>query len=428
MRMRKEREKSASHPKFPPSHRYVAGIAYLCKIESRADDRSRNHSPDICRRQYRRYRRRVCYAQTPGRQLSGMLSVSSGEDTVVRSLARTRHLQVLRLRQGRQRRQLHHGVRERHLSRSVEDGGQALRHRGAREGDERRGRAAQQQPREHVRRQYLGLGLFRRSSSQQRGGAQRRAELPVAKPRFYRRYDPQVRSWLLPLEGRCHVACGARGGLQGGVPPVDGTLDQERARRFVVRPVPRPRDVPRAQRLGARGGLRRPHAAHRQESSKISKLARERDIQQEPRAVRSLLRQEGHTARGLRHNGRGLCRRDIDAPGWRGECRGLVRNVAHDRPDTSAGTLHEEHHGHVRRRCRGRACRHKGRGHDPARGHERQDSAPAARARPRHLCARQHDGLSAQLCTRQCRGLHLVQGQAAAAGGDQAQPLERQEP
>ena len=109
-------------------------------------DRPGNSRPHLRRRQYRGYYRRIRHAQTQGRELPGVLSVPQRENPVVRRVALEGRLQVFRMRQGRQRRDLPDGTREHHLSRGAEDGSQALRHRGQGEGDDRGGGATQRRP------------------------------------------------------------------------------------------------------------------------------------------------------------------------------------------------------------------------------------------------------------------------------------------
>lgn len=162
--------------------------------------------PHLCRRQYRRYCQRLCHAPAQGGELRGLLSVPQREDPVVRRLARQGALQVLRLRQGRQCRHLPHGAREPDLSRGAEDGGQALRHRGPREGAFGGGGAAQRRPRVDVCAERLGRGVLRQLPPPRGGGYERRHVLLPPHARAYRRHDPQVRAGLLPREGRPHVA------------------------------------------------------------------------------------------------------------------------------------------------------------------------------------------------------------------------------
>ena len=74
-----------------------------------------------------------------------------------------------------------------------------------------------------------------------------------------------------------------------------------------------------------RDRLRRPDDAHRQESRQIPQLARVGDLPQERRPLRTLSRQTGHRAAGLLHSGRGIYRRDPDAPVGRRERRRAPR-------------------------------------------------------------------------------------------------------
>ena len=212
---------------------------------------------------------------------------------------------MLRLREGRQCRDVPDGAREHHLSRGAEDGGQTLRHRGPGEGAFGGGDPPQRRPRIHVRPERLGRGVFRQLPAPRDRGAECRTGLFPAGARTDRRHDPQVRPRVLPGEGRPHVEGCAGGGLQEGVPALDGPFAGARARRVALRPFPRPGDFSRAQHLGPRRGLRRPHAPHRQDGCQVPEFARERNIQQETRAVRTVLRQAGHPAAGFCDHGGG---------------------------------------------------------------------------------------------------------------------------
>ena len=183
--------------------------------------------------------------------------------------------------------------------------------------------------------QSVGLAYFR----QKRG--------------MHRRHDPEIRTGILSRQRRPDVEGRPGGGLQAGVSRLDGAFAATRERRVALRPLPRPRDLPRAQHFGAHRGVRRPHAAHRQAGGQVPELPRERDIQQETRTLRSLFRQEGHSAAGFRHHGRRIHRCDFDASGRGRERRVFVRHVAYDGADTPAEPLYEEYHGDLRRRFGG---------------------------------------------------------------------------
>lgn len=121
---------------------------------------------------------------------------------------------------------------------------------------------------------------------------ERRHDLFPAEARHDRRHDPEVRPRILPLEGRPDVEGCAGGGIQAGVSALDGSFARTRERRLALRPLPRPRDLSGAQHFGPHRGFRRPHAPHGQERGQVPELARERNLQQETRALRPLLRQK----------------------------------------------------------------------------------------------------------------------------------------
>ena len=183
------------------------------------------------------------------------------------------------MRQGRQRRDLPDGTREHHLSRGAEDGGQALRHRGQGEGDDRGGGATQRRPRVDVRPERLGCGVLRQLPPPRDRRAERGPGLFPSEARHDRRHDPEIRTGILSGEGRPDVEGRPGGGLQTGVSRLDGAFAATRERRVALRPLPRPCDLPRAQHFGAHRGVRRPHAAHRQAGGQVPELPRERDIQ-----------------------------------------------------------------------------------------------------------------------------------------------------
>ena len=187
-------------------------------------DRPRNSRPHLCRRQYRRYRRRVRHAQTQGRELCRLLSVPQREDPLVRRFPLEGTLQVLRMREGWECRHLRHGTGVGQLSRGPQDGGQTLRNRGARGGPLRRGAPPQRRPRVDVRPQQLGRRLFRQLPPPRQRGNQRRTLLFPAETEPDRRHDQKVRTRVLPLEGRPDVEGCPRGRVQAGVPPLDGSF------------------------------------------------------------------------------------------------------------------------------------------------------------------------------------------------------------
>ena len=158
----------------------IVGIfAYLC-----AYDRQGNGGPHLRCRQYRGYCRRLRHAPTQGRELRGVLSVPQREDAVVRRFALEGGLQVLRMRKGRECRDLPDGAREPDVPRGAEDGGQTLRHRGAREGAFGGGGAPQRRPGVDVRPERLGRGVLRQLPAARKRGHQHRDELlpPEARP------------------------------------------------------------------------------------------------------------------------------------------------------------------------------------------------------------------------------------------------------
>ena len=223
----------------------------------------------------------------------------------------------------------------------------------------------------------MGVGLFPACTARYGRGAERGHGL-LPRARLHGCHDPQVRTGLLSRQGRRHDDGRPVGRIQGAVSGRYGPYHQARDGRL-LRPVHRAGDLPDPldQRAGDR--FRRPRAAHERADGQIPQLARERRVQQEPQPLRHLPRQERHRTRELLHPGGGIHGRAAHAPDGHRECGGLLRYVAHDRPDPAHQPFHEEHHGDLRRRCGGHqgfAARHR---HDPARGAERARGA-AARA------------------------------------------------
>ena len=108
---------------------------------------------------------------------------------------------MLRLRQRRQCRHVPDGAREHHLSRSPEDGGQTIRHRGQGEGDVRGRGTPQRRPRIDVRAQRLGGRLFLQLPAPRDRGHERGYDLFPPEARHDRRHDQEVRPRVLPARG-----------------------------------------------------------------------------------------------------------------------------------------------------------------------------------------------------------------------------------
>ena len=177
------------------------------------------------------------------------------EDTIVHGVAGTRHLPLLRLWQGRQCRELHHGARADDISRGAQVAGKEIPYRDKGAGADGRGTAGAEREGVDVHRQRLGGKILRADPSRpSRRQGHWHAVLPLA--RLPRRHHTQVPAGLRPQRPAGPGQCSRGQGLQPRLSAQGRTVLQERPWP-AHRPLCRKSDVPvdRSERKG--GGVRR---------------------------------------------------------------------------------------------------------------------------------------------------------------------------
>ena len=349
------------------------------------DDRQSYGGPDIGSGADCRCRLGLRHAAQGWRQLQGLVPFPRRPHALVRGIPLQRPVQMLRLRQGRQRRALHHGARTAILPRRAPLSGPEIQHRNQGTRTLRRRETGTERTREHVRGQRMGQPLLPGTTQQHRGRTGHRHGLfPFA--RIPRRHHQEIPTGLQSVaKGRARPR-GQGTGIQAGIPALHRTVPPAR-QRAAGGPFPRPRHLSRTHAERESGGLRRTGARRRHQGRQrqVPELSRIGHLFQEERALRPLSGQAGHRPpRPLFPGGR-LHRRHLHAPDGGGE-RGVVfRHGAHHGTNPHDPPLHGEHHRALRRRRGGHqslGARHR---HAAGRGDERETAAPARRRRPRQF-------------------------------------------